>query len=220
MQPQGDVGILGCIGRCGLERDLVEGELLGALAGDCFELDGLLVQVLLRQRVHVVARCGAVEHVALQHGVVADALHLDASAGADAHVELQVLAELGAFGVFEQRLQCVQDLVSVELIGRSRVVMRDWDVGRLMGADRDRDADDLGAHIVEVVGLGVEGEELGLAQALDPDVELGAAEDGLVVGRRLGVVGEALLVRVGPASRLPHRGIVSARIGPGVQGRQ
>ena len=34
MQAQGDVGILGGVGRGLLQRDLVEGDLLGALAGD------------------------------------------------------------------------------------------------------------------------------------------------------------------------------------------
>jgi hypothetical protein len=72
VQPQRDVRILGGVGAGLLQRDLVEGQLLGALAGDVLEVDGVLVQILLRQRVHVVPGGGAVEHVALQHGVVGD----------------------------------------------------------------------------------------------------------------------------------------------------
>ncbi len=72
VQAQGHVRILGGIGAGLLQGDLVEGELLGALAGDVLEVDGLLLQVLPRQGIHVVAGGGAVQHIGLQHGVVGD----------------------------------------------------------------------------------------------------------------------------------------------------
>jgi hypothetical protein len=42
VQPQRHVRVLGGVGRGLLQRDLVEGELLGALAGDVLEVDGLV----------------------------------------------------------------------------------------------------------------------------------------------------------------------------------
>jgi hypothetical protein len=41
VQGQGDLRILGRVGRRLLEADLVEGDLLGALAGDVLEVRGL-----------------------------------------------------------------------------------------------------------------------------------------------------------------------------------
>ena len=55
MQAQGDVGVFGGVGPGLFQVNLVEGELLGALAGDGFVSDGLLTQVLPGQAVHIVA---------------------------------------------------------------------------------------------------------------------------------------------------------------------
>ena len=73
VQPQRDVGVLGGVLGGALHRHLVEADLLGALAGDVLVVDGVDAEVVLRQRIHVVARGGAVQHVGLEHGVVAHA---------------------------------------------------------------------------------------------------------------------------------------------------
>jgi hypothetical protein len=55
VQAQGDVGVLGGVGGGFLERDLREGNLLGALAGHVLVADGRIAQVARGQRIHVVA---------------------------------------------------------------------------------------------------------------------------------------------------------------------
>ena len=91
-QSQGDVGVFaGVVGR-GFERDLVEGELFRAFAGDVFEGGGLVVEVVVGEIVKVVAGGGAVDGVAHQHGVVFDAAQFDAGAGEYVAVVFVVLA--------------------------------------------------------------------------------------------------------------------------------
>ncbi|MNM84807.1 hypothetical protein D3C81_969070 [compost metagenome] len=77
VQAQGDVGILGGVGAGLLQGDLVEGQLLGALAGDVLEADGAVAEVLQRQAVHVVAGGGGIQHVGFEHGIESHALHVD-----------------------------------------------------------------------------------------------------------------------------------------------
>src|SRR5699024_11191595 len=95
VQLQRDVGVLGGVGRGSGQLDLVEGELFAALAGNVGERRGAAAEVLVGQRVHVVARGGAVEHVGGQHGVVVDAGQLDAVPAQHVEVVFQVLADLG-----------------------------------------------------------------------------------------------------------------------------
>ena len=78
VQPQCHVGVLGRVFGGALDADLVEADLLGALAGDVLEVNGAQAQVVRGHRIHVVAGGGAVEHVRLEHGVVALAAQLDA----------------------------------------------------------------------------------------------------------------------------------------------
>ena len=110
MDLQRDVRVFGGIGPGLLERHLVEGDLLGALAGHVLEVDGLAAEELQRHVVHVVARADGVEHVGLEHGVEAHAPQRDAGAGEHAHVVLQVLADLGLLRVFQDRLQRFEHL--------------------------------------------------------------------------------------------------------------
>ena len=60
VQAQGDVGVLGGVTARAVDGDGAERYLLRALAGDVFVADGLVAEILQRQRVHVVARRGAV----------------------------------------------------------------------------------------------------------------------------------------------------------------
>ena len=63
-----DVGILGRVRRCLLEIDLVEGELLGPLAGDVLEMDRLVIEMTLGEAVHVVAPAAGVNASVLDMG--------------------------------------------------------------------------------------------------------------------------------------------------------
>ncbi len=113
VQAQGDVGVFGGVGAGLFQSDLVEGQLLGTLAGDVGELDGGVVQVLEGQAVHVVPRRGGVEHVGFEHGVEGHAANLNAvflhaanrTVGQDVHVVLGVLPDLELARVFKQRLE-------------------------------------------------------------------------------------------------------------------
>ncbi|MNZ61040.1 hypothetical protein D3C78_791220 [compost metagenome] len=195
VQAQGHVGVLGGVGAGLLEGDLVEGQLLGALAGDVLEADGAVAEVLQRQAVHVVAGRGGVQHVGFQHGVEGHAAHLDAVAGEDVDVVLGVLADLGPGRVFQQRLERGQHRVAIELLGHAHVAVGQRHVGRLMGADGEGQADQLGLLGVETGGLGVEGEQLGGLEFRQPGGELRGLQHGLVAllggdgrwGCRLGV---------------------------------
>ncbi len=100
MQAQGDVGVLGGIRAGLLDGDLVEGQLLGALAGNVLEADGAAAEVLERQTVHVVASGGGVQHVGFEHGVESHAAHLDAVVHQHVHVVFAVLADLGLGRIF------------------------------------------------------------------------------------------------------------------------
>ena len=79
-----------------LDRHLVERDLLRALAGDVLVLDRVDAEVELRAGVHVVARRGRVQHVGLEHRVVAHARELDAAALQHVRVVLEVMPDLRA----------------------------------------------------------------------------------------------------------------------------
>ena len=161
VQLQRDVRVFGRVLGGPLDRHLVEGDLLRALAGDVLVLDRVDAEVELRAGIHVVARRGRVQHVGLEHRVVAHAGEFDAAALQHVCVVLQVMADLPALRVLEQRLQPRERRRPVELVRRAGVVVRERQVGGLAGLDAERDADDLGFHVVEAGGLGVEGEEVG-----------------------------------------------------------
>ena len=145
-------------------------------------------EVLQRERVHVVPRRGAVEHVGLEHGVELDPGQRDAGAGEHAHVVLEVLADLRRPLGLEDRAELLQHPLACELVGRARIVVAEGDVGGMPGLDCERDAHELRAHVVEAGGLGVERDCRGGFESLEPDVEGRLVQHRLVLGRR-GFVG-------------------------------
>jgi hypothetical protein len=94
-------------------------------------------QETLGHRVHVVARRGAVQHVGLEHRVVALALQMHAVIGEHVDIELQMLTELGVRWVFEQRPQRFEYPRAFELRRRTGVVMRQRHVGCMSGLDAE-----------------------------------------------------------------------------------
>ncbi len=125
----------------------------------------LQAQVVRGHRIHVVPRRRAVEHVGLEHGVVALAAQLDAVVGEHVHVEFQMLPELGVRRILQQRPQRLEHARALELRGRAGIVVRQRHIGRMARLDAEGDADDLRAHVVEAGGLGIEREQLGGARA-------------------------------------------------------
>ena len=121
VQTQGDVGIFRRVGAGQLQSNLVEGQLLGALAGNVLEGDGAVVEVFEGQGVHVVARGGGVQHVGFEHAVEGHALHVNAVAWVavegtiSQHVDvvLGVLTDLGFVRIFQQRLERLEHRVAI-----------------------------------------------------------------------------------------------------------
>ncbi len=181
MQAQRDVRVLRGVGRRGFDADLIEADLLGALAGDVLEVDGVDAKVLERHRIHIVAGGGAVEYVGFEHGVVALAAQRDAVIGEHVHVELHVRADLGVLRVLEQRAQHGQHPVAIELLGRARIAVRQRHVDAAPGLDAEGHAHDLRLHVVEAGGLGVEGKQRRARQALAPGEKLGPLRDRRVL---------------------------------------
>ena len=183
MQTQGHVGIFGGVGAGLLQSDLVEGQLLGALAGDVLEANGAVVQVLQRQAVHVVTGGGGIQHVGFEHGVEGHALHRDRCAGVGQNVDvvLGMLTDLGLGRVFEDRLQRLEHCIAIQLLRHAHVGVRQRDIGRFAGLDREGQADQLRLLRIDAGGLAVEGDQLGLLQLLQPGVELRLLQYQLVI---------------------------------------
>ena len=99
-------------------------------------------------------------------------------------VVLEVMADLGVLLRLEQRLELREARVAIELVGRAGVVVPQRQIGRVARRDGERHADDLRLHVFEAGGLGVEGEQLGGLELLQPVGELRLGGDGFVVARR------------------------------------
>jgi hypothetical protein len=105
--------------------------LLGALAGNILVRDLPDAQITRSRRVHVVPGGDAVEHVRFEHGVVAHAGELDAIIRQYMRMIFQVVPELAALRILQNRLESGQHLLAVELLGCARVVVAQGHVGRL-----------------------------------------------------------------------------------------
>lgn len=183
VQAQGHVGVLRRIGPGLLDGDLVEGQLLGALAGDVLETDGAVAEVLQGQAVHVVASGGGVQHIGLEHGVVGYAPQRDGGAGIgqDIDVVLGMLADLELLRILQQRFQRTKHRVTVQLLGNAHVAVGQRHVGGLALLHGEGHPHHLRLLGVDAGGLGIEGDQLGLLQLLQPGVESGLVEHHVVV---------------------------------------
>ncbi|MCY1286581.1 hypothetical protein D9M70_355570 [compost metagenome] len=188
VQAQGDVRILGGIGAGLFDGDLVEGQLLRALAGDVLESDGAVPQVLEGQAVHVMTGGRSVQHIGFEHGVEGDALHGDGRGGIgqDVHVVLGMLADLGFVRVFQQRLEGLEHGVAVELRRYAHIAVGQGHVGGFTGLHGEGHAHHLRLLGVDAGGFGVEGEQRGGFQLFQPGVELRLLQDDLVARLGLG----------------------------------
>ena len=212
VQAQGHVGIFCRIGPGLFQGDLVEGQLLGTLAGNVLEADGAVRQVLLRQAVHIVTGRRGVEHIGFEHGVESHALHLDRRGRVGQYIDvvLGVLADLGLGRVFENRLERAQHGVAVQLRRHAHVGVGQRHVGGLARLDGEGHADHLGLLRIETGGLGVEGDQLGGFQLFQPGVEARLLQHRLVArfaGRCHGALSRSRLGRIEQATaRRRHRG--------------
>ena len=183
MQPQGDVRIFGRILRRTVHVDLVKGDLLRALARDVFVVNGFDSQILLGRRIHVVTRGHTVEHIRLQHGIVALPAQRDPVVCKYVRIELEVMPELGNGGIFDHRLERGQHSVAIELLRYTSVIVAEWHVSRFPGRDRKGQPDEPRAHVIQAVGLGVEGHERRRCELGKPEVQGLLRYDLAVVAR-------------------------------------
>ena len=101
------------------------------------------------------------EHIALQHGVVHIALHLDAVVGQHMAVVLHMLPQLVFRRVFQPRLEFGQHLLHRQLRGRIGGVVAQGDVSGSAWCDTNADAHDLRLHLYQRGGFGVQGHQIG-----------------------------------------------------------
>ncbi len=174
------VGVLaGVLGRL-VHRHLRKGNLVRALARHHFIVDAAAAQVALGQAGQAMGLVHF-KHVALQHGVVRIALHLDAVVGEHVAVVLDVLAKLLLLRVLQPGLHAGQHFLPRQLLGRVAVVVGQRYVGGLARLDAERHADDLRTHLVQRAGLRVNGSQLACFKPRHPVVELRPGEDGVVL---------------------------------------
>ena len=89
------------------------------------------------------------QHIALQHGVVRVARHLNAVVGHDVAVVFDVLAQLLNGWVFKPRFELDQHFIHRQLHGCIAIAVRQRDVAGLARFDRKAQTHNLGAHGVE-----------------------------------------------------------------------
>ena len=179
VQLQRDVGILRRIPGRGVEIDLVETDLLGALA-DHVRIGNGLQPEMAHHHVLQVVRLVRLQHVGLQQRILGDARQRDAVVGEDVLVVFEVLTELFVLRAFQPVFQFLQRMFARQLVRRAGIAVRERQVGGLVRLDRKRDADQLRRHDVQAGGFGVDADQLGAGDLFQPRIELGIGEYGFV----------------------------------------
>ena len=128
MQPVSDVGNLRRVLGGALDRHLLEGQTIRALAGDGVVGQRRDVEMAERKAREVV-RLVRFEHVRLQHRVVRAAAKRDPVIRERVLDELEVVAELLPTRVLEPGREARQHFVPIELSGRAGVAMPERNVG-------------------------------------------------------------------------------------------
>ena len=185
MQPQADVRIFRRILGGLVQGNLIEAQLLPSPAGHILVANGLQIQVLAGQLVHVVlADAHAVEDVGFQHAVVGDAGQFDAGPGQHAQVVLEVVAQLGLGRVRQQRPELGEHGIEGKLLRGAGIAVAEGDVGGLAGLHGEGEAHQIRLHVVQAGGFRVEGDERRLLQARRPGGQALGAGDAFVASLR------------------------------------
>ena len=134
-------------------------------------MNGLHPEIFLCRRIHVVARGHAVQYIGFQHGIETVAVERDLAVREDVGIVFQMMAQLGLGGIFQDGLEGRQDLVAIQLMRRAGVIVTQRHVGGFSGTDRESHADHARLHVVQAVGLGIEGDQRRGLQLLQPAFE-------------------------------------------------
>ena len=108
------------------------------------------------------------------------ALHLYAMVGKHMSVVFDMLAEFVSAGVFQPGLEFDQHVGQRQLGRRVWIRMRQRNVGGFTRCDAEADANDLGTHLVERGGFGVDGHQVGGLNFCQPLVEGVPGQEGVV----------------------------------------
>ena len=122
-----------------------------------------------------------VQNVGFQHSVLGNALQGDAVVSQYVLIVFQVLPDLGQLGILQQRLELLENLVTIQLFGGTHVVVAQGDVGGFARVDREGDTHYFSVDIAKTGGFRVEGKQIGRFQALQPLIQLLLVGDDAVV---------------------------------------
>ena len=95
----------------------------------------------------------------------------DLTIGQNVRIVLQVMAELGLGGVFQNRLELGQYLVAIQLMRRAGVIVAQRHIGGFACGDGEGHADETRLHVIQAVGFRIEGDERRGFQFLQPCLE-------------------------------------------------
>ena len=179
MDAQRDVGILGGVDGGALDIDLVEADLLGALAAQVFVGDGGQSEVTGAQLAEIVALVG-LDHVGLEHGVVGDTSQRDAVIGENMLVVLGVLQHFFPVNRGKPGFQSRQHFVARQLVGGAGSSMGERDIAGFADFYRERNADDACGKGVEAGRFRIERGQFGSFDSGQPGIELLPGQHGFV----------------------------------------
>ena len=149
-------------------------------AAQVFIGQALAAQVPQRQALQAM-RFVHFQHIALQHGVVHIALHLDAVVGKHMAVVFHMLAQLVFRRVLQPRFELGQHLSQWQLRGRIGGVVAQGDVSGSAWRDAHADAHNLRLHLHQRGGFGVQGHQVGGLYLLQPCIKTVPIEHSVVM---------------------------------------
>ena len=176
MEAQRDVGVLGGIFGRTVEGDEVKADPRLSRARQLLERDRGMSEVARRQFVHAVVPPPGVERVAHQHRVVIRRDDPRAVAAEDDHVILEVLPDLENARVGKHGVEPGDDGRDIELVdglGQQPLpdLVRERNVARDAGFEREAQPDQLGLDRIEVGRLRIDRDDAAPRRLAQPPVE-------------------------------------------------
>ena len=99
-----------------------------------------------------------IQYIRFQHRVIFNPPHLDVVISQHIHVIFHVLTHLALLCIFQQWFQLIEHPVTLQLFRRTRIIMADRNIDRLILLYRKRHPDDLRLHIIQIVSFSIKGE--------------------------------------------------------------
>ena len=122
-----------------------------------------------------------------------------------------MLAQLFLGSVFQPGLELRQHPVHGQLLGHLHAFVAQRDIGCFADLDAQRNANNLRAHFVQRIGLGVNGRQPGRVDLVQPAVELLFGQDGGV--DHIALLGSHCHFRAGRIIQIKHITLSRSRLG-------